>query len=407
MNRGIRKPPNKASAGKFFHQLRGCAVLLHQGKVYVPCPTDPQIASELQAQKAFTGMIGHNRDRFENPRIFFHDAIPFVEAFSWEDLVRNAQTLLPGMADEYRKRSRRDLWRVARLHGKTLASGFADVVLFQVLPRFVRLPQEVKSAENRAVFLAVWLAHKVHVPQRFFSWAEQILREDPARPERPATTIAASGSREGNGPELISGCELEDRLRKLLEKACRDAMGNFLDGLRHKLKGYRDWPMEALGFMLYIWTRGALEVDGFGFFHRASDGALVVYKRTGQYALRDYYHRLYVFPDCRVAVNSLDLWPVVIEEYKHPLLARHQPWQRICLGHSPVGRSFTSTEIIRTLEDGLNALYYGYDPRKRNGYHSLDRFSGFHTDIHFEDLRISADDPRIRSGKIQVTNAFS
>jgi len=33
---------------------------------------------------------------------------------------------------------------------------------------------------------------------------------------------------------------------------------------------------------------------------------------------------------------------------------------------------FTADNIIRLLEDGINALLFGYDPRRRNGYHSLD-----------------------------------
>jgi hypothetical protein len=48
----------------------------------------------------------------------------------------------------------------------------------------------------------------------------------------------------------------------------------------------------------------------------------------------------------------------------------------------------TAENIIRVLEEGLTALRYGYDSRRRNGYHSLDKTWVHIPTIDFEDYRI-------------------
>jgi len=40
------------------------------------------------------------------------------------------------------------------------------------------------------------------------------------------------------------------------------------------------------------------------------------------------------------------------------------------------------------LEEGINALLYGYDARRRNGYHSLDPTLYYVKTIEFEDYRV-------------------
>jgi hypothetical protein len=48
----------------------------------------------------------------------------------------------------------------------------------------------------------------------------------------------------------------------------------------------------------------------------------------------------------------------------------------------------TAENVIRTLEEGLTAMCYGYNGRKRNGYHSLDKTWVHIPTIDFEDYRI-------------------
>lgn len=368
---------------------------------------DPQIATEMEkAADSETPSQMSRRDE-RGPRIVFEQGIPYVENIPWEGLVRHAHILFPRLARRVREKVQRELFGDRKPLPSMASRAHLETALFEVLPRFVRLPSWVKSAETKPAALALWLSKKIGIPERFVRWAEDIRRD--ARDSK-GTHGADSFLAGVPNPEeewIVGARALQQALEDALERTYRESIRREQDRLREALRPYRDWPSAAVGFMLFVLSRGALEVDGYGFLRRAFDGAVVIYKRSGPYALRDYYNRLYLFPDCRVAVTSQDLWPVVMDNYKHPLLARHQPWQRICLGRSPAGRSFTAAHIIRSLEDGLNALYHGYDPRKRNGYHPLDQLPGLQRDIHFEDLKIPLDDPRCLSGEIPITNAFS
>jgi hypothetical protein len=101
------------------------------------------------------------------------------------------------------------------------------------------------------------------------------------------------------------------------------------------------------------------------------------------------------------------LKPFVIEHYKHPLLRRYSPGQEICLPKDfQPSATFNAANVIQSLEAGINALYYGYNARRRNGYHSLDRI---HQErfLDFDDYRTPPDDPRIVSGEVEVKNIFS
>ena len=392
---------------RFFHELQNHEALWKDGTLYLPCPMDPETAQELEKAARAGPFLEVRRGGVQGPKVVFHRGIPYVETIAWEGLVRHAAVLFPQVASRIQRKVRRDLFGNAQPQGVQLNTTHLETVLFQVLPRFVRLPAWVKSAENRREALALWLSMKAAVPERFHRWAKDMQRRDleSGGTKRPGSFLQEVWSE--TEERMVEAETLRRDLEDSLERTWRESLAREQERLRKRLRPYRDWAAPALGFMLFILTRGTLEVDGFGFFARSSDGGLVVYKRSGRYALVDYYNRLYLFPDCRVAVTSHDLWPVVVETYKHPLLPRHQPWQRICLGHSPSGRTFTAPHIIRSLEDGLNALYHGYDPRKRNGYHRLDHFASFQGDIHFDDFKIPSDDPRCLSGEIPVTNTFS
>ena len=144
---------------------------------------------------------------------------------------------------------------------------------------------------------------------------------------------------------------------------------------------------------MYIAEKGALEIDGFGFYRIGSGDDYLVYKRTGEYVLKDYYARSYLFPDCRVAVPTMRPFkPMVIERYKHPFLRGYNATQEICMKEFKSADEFTADNIIRILQEGINALLYGYDPRRRNGYHSLDRTLHYVETVEFEDYRINNDE---------------
>jgi hypothetical protein len=140
---------------------------------------------------------------------------------------------------------------------------------------------------------------------------------------------------------------------------------------------------------MYIADKGSLEIDGFGFSRMDSSDEYLVYKRTGEYILKDYHSRSYLFPDCRVAVPTFGtLRPIVMETYKHPFLLGHEAGQEICLRQFTPPNKFTAGNIIGGVEKGINALIYGYDSRRRNGIHGLDRKLLHVKTIEFDDYRI-------------------
>jgi hypothetical protein len=156
--------------------------------------------------------------------------------------------------------------------------------------------------------------------------------------------------------------------------------------LREQLKNTKK---KHLATLMYIADKGSLEIDGFGFSRIDSSHEYLVYKRTGEYILKDYYARSYLFPDCRVAVPTFGtLRPIVMETYKHPFLLGHEAGQEICLGQFTPPNKLTAGSIIGGVEKGINALIYGYDSRRRNGIHSLDRKLLYVKSIEFDDYRI-------------------
>ncbi len=182
-----------------------------------------------------------------------------------------------------------------------------------------------------------------------------------------------------------------------------------IDHYRHELaelQRLQALPEPQLLLLLAVARQGALEVDGVGFLADPKlPGGYLVYKRTGDYALQDYYGRPYFFPDCRVAVSTLGPFqPVVLDHYKHPLLRRHAPRQPICLTDYQAPTAFSATGIIQALQEGLNAMYYGYNARKRNGYNSLDTYGRDLSVVSFTDRLLPADDPRLVSGVLEVKN---
>ncbi|HBD07976.1 MAG TPA: hypothetical protein DCZ69_06910, partial [Syntrophobacteraceae bacterium] len=84
---------------------------------------------------------------------------------------------------------------------------------------------------------------------------------------------------------------------------------------------FRKSKRDHVATLLYLAEEGSFELDGFGFSRIGSRDDYLIYKRTGEYILQDYYAQKYLFPDCRVAVSTNGpLRPLVVESYKHPFL---------------------------------------------------------------------------------------
>lgn len=389
-------------------------VVLQAGFVYLPLLFDPATERDIGSPAKAGALLAVGGRHF-------------VKSFSLRSLVEAYGEIDP---EGYRAVCAAALERYgpfprlpARLPDATL-----QAILFSIMPYFLRWRKGLARGRPREGDILEVMSREVDPPAAY--------RDAAAHLAHLARAEKGPGDLEGGeaSPPLPAGlpvpaARLHQWLVETLERRCvqreRDRLGRLLSDLRACGP-----PQDRyLATLLYVADTGSLELDGFGFSRIGAGPEYLIYKRTGEYALKDFYGRLYLFPDCRVAVSTVPpLRPIVMERYKHPFLEGHEAGQPICLrGLAPV-RPFSPANVIRSLEEGIDALLYGYSSRRRNGYHSLDRLGRREeaadpdraasaepvTDPlipprpmwrqDFEDYRISPDHPKIASGQVPVTN---
>jgi len=277
-------------------------------------------------------------------------------------------------------------------------------IVFHILPHFLRRDVLEKRRRLKEGEILDLIRERLEVPHHFEKEARKFLDLSPLKealhrleavplePEPlPEGLVSAATVRAWWEEALITRLLAEERIRLLQEVSDRERWAAAQEG--------------RLAVLLYLAAKGSLEVDGFGFSRLKNGRDYRIYKRTGPYALKDFYGRLYHFPDCRVAVTTLgSLRPVVVDHYKHPFLRRHGSGQAICVGPESQNLPFSAKHAIQALEEGINTLLYSYDSRRRRGYHSLDTLPGTMRLVDFEDYRIPADHPLIVSGEVEVKN---
>ncbi len=281
------------------------------------------------------------------------------------------------------------------------------IILFGVLPHFVRLFPPTAASRPREEELLAALAGRLDIPHRYHQEAAARFSEASLLRQVEALSPLAVPVAPPQG--VVDAAELTHWLHRALKAKLAAREQNALRRLLEERPQDGEAWQARTALLLYVADRGALELDGFGFCRLPRHpGEYWVYRRTGPYALKDYYGRPYLFPDCRVAVATCGrLRPVVLEPYKHPFLRWHGPGQEICLPRDfQPALAFSAANVIAALETGLTTLFYGYNPRRRNGYHSLDRIHP-EPEIAFDEYRLAPDDPRIVAGLVEVKNYFA
>jgi hypothetical protein len=301
--------------------------------IYLPLLFDPEIEKETQALLRSGRPLEKSGQPGSKTIIQFKDR-HFVKALRIASLLENYKAI---NAYAY-KRIRNDCLRKYQLTREVddiLLDGMLRTILFRVMPYFITI---FKLPENG-----------LHSGQKLLGWLHEAIH---------AKVLASEHNR------IAETLKVRERFSQA--------------------------KPEHIATLLYIADIGSLEIDGFGFTRNNShQGEYLVYKRTGDYVLKDYYARSYLFPDCRVAFSTYSpFMPFVMEKYKHPFLLRHKSGQEICMRDFKPSKERTAKNVIRTLEEGLTALRYGYDSRRRNGYHSLDKTWVYIPTIEFEDYRI-------------------
>lgn len=385
------------------------------GYLHLPLLFDPTVEGEIRAGRPAGSLL-------------LVGGRHFVKAVSLSSLVEAYEAIRPESYARIRE-------TVLRPYGAALTSrgiavdGALRTLLFGVMPHFVRRGKGRERTRLTEREILDLVGARIAPPPRYYREAAR--RLDPKALE----AVLGELERKGDGPDLppegpIPAARLRGWFVAALEARIARREVARLRQLSAQQREFDRMDVNHAAVLLYIADRGALEIDGFGFSRTGS--TYFAFKRTGEYALMDFYGRPYLFPDCRVAVSSIPpLKPFVMDRYKHPFLEGHDSGQEICLRGFTPPSLFTADGVIAALEEGVSALLYGYSSRRRNGYHSLDRLPGQKgtggrredaaaefpdypvirrpgvLEVDFADRRVGSDHPKIVSGQVPITNSFT
>jgi hypothetical protein len=373
--------------------------------IYLPLLFDPSIVAELAGAHP-AGLPGPSPPTSDNPLLIRAQGSLWVKTVSLASLLGNYAVIQPATWESVRLAVLHDLGDINApdngIPDPTLA-----VILFRVMPYFLRRSRAyARETLDREQILRL-LSDRVQVPPAYSRRTGDQARAD--RFQEAIARLEKLAADPGPPPAgLIPARRLKEWFFQAITAKIAAQEKHRLAEAATEQEHWADLQRRYGGLLIYLTEKGALEIDGFGFSRLRGEHDYRIYKRTGVYALKDFYGRPYIFPDCRVAVSSVArLKPFVIEPYKHPLLRRHGSGQEICLPKDfQPSLTFSAANVIQSLEAGLNALYYGYNARRRNGYHSLDRIH-LEQVINFDDLKVPPDHPGIVSGEIEIKNIFT
>lgn len=375
-------------------------VLVVDNYLYLPLCFDPEIAAAIATAtipEAPAGSLPPDSQillRWENQI--------FIRTVHLPTVVAAAPRLFPSL--QFAGRELLPYWRQSDLG----IPPKLEVLVFQVLPHFVRRGWGRQPVGGQRQALRQWLLDQVAdlTPgerlaarwQKEISALEDRIRELKEQGRAPAALPAGS----------YTGSQIRAWLREGAQAAVCQALAAEGEAVLSRCQTKLTQDREEVLLLLTLSQQEQVEFDGFGWQRLPQPGEYLVYKRTGPYLLVDYFHRPYLFPDCRVAVPTTGPFkPFVLERYKHPLLRSYRKQQLICLpeDYQPAA-TFSAAAVIEALEAGINALYYGYNPRQRNGYHSLDKYGRSFSVLDFEDLRLPADHHLVQGGELEVKNCY-
>jgi hypothetical protein len=380
------------------------ALLVAGNFLYLPLVFDPAIAQELQTAPPVK--LATIDPVIACPTLIDAQDSSYIKTVNLESLLKQYGELDPAGWGQVRRTVLGDFADV-KPDNPDLPDPKLAVILFEIMPYFLKRSRPFARASlDRENILSLIYEH-VRLPA---SYARQ--KGNPPDNENLRAAVAGLAQRAASSPGpppsgLVPAHVLKGWFIQALAAFILAQEQARLNEAMAEQEQWADLYRRHSGLLAYLAETGSLEVDGFGFSRLRGKNEYRIYKRTGVYALKDFYGRPHIFPDCRVAVStSRRLNPFVIEHYKHPLLRRHSSGQEICAPKDfQPSLKFSAAGIIKALETGVNALYYGYNARRRNGYHSLDRI---HQElvIEFDDYRVPPDDPRIASGEIEIKNIF-
>jgi hypothetical protein len=374
---------------QFFHPK--LELVVKSGFIYLPLLYDPDVNSEMEEAVEHEGLVPEAHSRMPDTVVELNGKT-FVKSLKIHSILSSYDAIdksdYQELVREYLEQ--RDHWRSLESlypHGKLLT------ILFEIMPYFIRKRKRLKGRQrggealDREKLLDL-IGSRIDIPRVFFERADEYLDAGSLR-----RRLDALKKLEQALEPLPDGALSGEALRRWLRKALYARLSaREMDELEREFlhrERFGESKRSHVATLLYIAETGSLEIDGFGFTRTGSGDDYLIYKRMESFTLKDYYARSYRFPGCRVAVSTAPPFgPLVLDHYKHPFLFGDAPKQEICLKDYRWPEEFSAEDMIRLLEDGINTLLYGYDPRRRNGYHSLDRTWQHIKTIEFDDYLI-------------------
>ncbi len=372
--------------------------------VYLPLNSDPSIERELKKSSYGLGPGGSSSRRA--PQLIEIQGKYFIRSLRIRSILDNYKRFDPETFEFLRRSVFNRFLNTLNPSSLSLDEKLRAIV-FQVLPHFTRKKNKLRRRLGLEEEFLDLVSRQLTIPAGFQAQANTF--SDTLSLNKALRNIAGVKAPEQPSPSGLSTSRaFRQWILKSIESRIIEEEKNRLGTLLQNRQQFSRLQRRFITVLLFIKARGALELNGCGFFRNGDTSEYYVYVRTGEYALKDFYGRIYLFPDCRVAISTLGpLVPYVLERYKHPFLKGYDTIQKICVrGDFVPSWKFTPSAAIQALEEGLNALFYGYNSRRGNGYQRLDSMKLEENSIIFDEFRIPDDDPRILSGEIEVKNDF-
>jgi hypothetical protein len=378
-------------------------VVIGSGFIYLPLMLDPAIEKETRARAVKAAGLRYAYGG-RAPDIIELRGKPFLRSVSIHSILENYDRLDPETYEHLRRGVLNKFLRTLNPNSLSIDERLRAII-FQVMPHFVRKENRLHRKSVIGEEILDLIDRRVNIPIRYHDEARR-LSDTVALQDKLTGLASLTASRIPPFSGLVPARSLRQWFLKVLEARIIEEEKNRLGKLLRNHDRFARLQKKYTAVLLFVNERGALEISGCGFFRTGVPPEYYVYVHTGEYALRDFYGRTYLFPDCRVGVPTVGPpVPYVLDRYKHPFLKGFNAFQKICVrGDFVPADQFSATGAIQAIEEGIGALFHGYNYRRGNGYHRLEGMKIEENSIVFDELRVPSDDLRLVTGEIEVKN---